>query len=328
MKVTELKKMLDGKSDEILKKSITELYKLIPNSKKEYADSILNDVISGNRKKVIKVDKGIDFNTLSEEVNEFIENAYNDNYFMPNRVIPKNQRSKWRFLVKRYINELCKISYDNEHYNDAVKLLVKLYDLMCYACYYHVFVSDDAFESIGVSQATFYQVIAERVLANGYTEENIASLIVYASSGGLSRESLHEDQQMLLLSLLKTKEQQKLALNIAKQILDQLKGREVQEKYEIHNYTYDRNVDEFCDFVLMCHLKLKEYDDGIKYYFENYEKHYEEITLYCALKIVDLFKNKNDVWLQYYEYGINEKKIEPRDSLVEKYKELKKKLKH
>ncbi len=56
----------------------------------------------------------MDFNRLEDEITQFLSNAYAQNYLIPNKVIPKSQRSKWRFMVKKYIKELEKISTEDE----------------------------------------------------------------------------------------------------------------------------------------------------------------------------------------------------------------------
>lgn len=62
-----------------------------------------------------------------QELRNLIENVYAQNYFAPNRVIPKSQRPKWRFMVKGFIKGLEKIPAEDENYTRAVKLLTDLF---------------------------------------------------------------------------------------------------------------------------------------------------------------------------------------------------------
>ena len=39
---------------------------------------------------------------LELELEEFLSDAYAQNYFAPNRFVPKSERPKWRFKVKRF----------------------------------------------------------------------------------------------------------------------------------------------------------------------------------------------------------------------------------
>ncbi len=71
------------------------------------------------------------------------------NYFAPNRVIPKNQRPKWRFMVKNFIKELEKIPPDSENFAESVQLMDQLYALICLARNVYLFSTDDPFRSIG-----------------------------------------------------------------------------------------------------------------------------------------------------------------------------------
>ena len=50
-----------------------------------------------------KKGSAVSFEELEREMEIFFENAYAQNYFAPNRVIPKSQRPKWRFMVKNFI---------------------------------------------------------------------------------------------------------------------------------------------------------------------------------------------------------------------------------
>lgn len=55
--------------------------------------------------------------------------------------------------------------------------------------------------------------------------------------------------------------------------------------------------------------------------FERHKRN-DEITLYCALQLADWMDEK-ELWLDVYKYGLS-KKITPRDSLQEEYKERQK----
>ena len=83
MKITELRKMLESTDTATLKKTVVEVYKLRPTNKKLYADDVIASVLSGDGKKVVKVEEKVDYRKLFNEVNRFLENAYNQCYYFP-----------------------------------------------------------------------------------------------------------------------------------------------------------------------------------------------------------------------------------------------------
>ena len=89
-------------------------------------------------------------------------------------------------------------------------------------------------------------MVAKRVLGTGYTRENISHLILYASTGGLSAESVHTDQQIVLLSELKTTDAKYIALEETKKLVDEnaekLKGL---KKYDTQKYVMEDKINNF-----------------------------------------------------------------------------------
>lgn len=274
-----------------------------------------------------KKEKGsaVSFEKLEQEIEDFIENAYAQNYFAPNRVIPKSQRPKWRFMVKNFIKELEKILVESENYDRAVKLLTELYKLICEACNYYLFSTDDAFRSIGWSQPDLFALLVKKTFAAGYTRENISSLISLAVSGGLSREALHTMQEMVLLSELKTSDVKQIAIEEAKKLTD---DREKKWKDTSKNnnrwYELEEEINELCAVILMVSVELAEPEEGIKFYFKHAQNSSREITMYCALQLMD-WMEEEELWIKVYEYGIS-KKIRPREGLIRSYEKRKNKM--
>lgn len=162
MKVQELRQLLSGVDRTLLEKAFVESYKQFSKAKKEKVDLLIQEILEG--KEVKKTDKNavLDFDAFEQEVLDFIVNAKAQNYLAPNRIIPKNQRSKWRFLVKNYIKALDKIQLEDPNYDRAVILLEAIYKLMCHGCNYYIFSSDDPFRSIGWQQPDLYQLLVKK----------------------------------------------------------------------------------------------------------------------------------------------------------------------
>ncbi|MDE7187378.1 MAG: hypothetical protein K2O13_07715 [Lachnospiraceae bacterium] len=322
MKVQELRELLKAADRDLLEKAFVESYKHLTKKQKEEADQAIADALSGKSVKSTVKKESVNFDELELQITEFLENAYAQNYFAPNRIIPKSQRPKWRFMVKNYIKELEKISVDDANYTRSAKLLTDLYHMLCEACNYYLFSTDDAFRSVGWQQPDLFQMVVKKTFGDGYSRGKISALLLYSVSGGLSRESLHIEQESVLLAELKTSDVKYMAIEEARKLIDERKQKlKGLKKYDSKRYSLEEEINNLCDVMLMTAIELAEPASGIEYYFQNYERSDKEITLYCALKIAD-WVDDEELWIKIYEYGIG-KKIKPREWLVGKYESLK-----
>lgn len=322
MKVQELRDLLKAADRDLLEKAFVESYKHLTKKQKEEADQAIADALSGKSVKSTVKKESVNFDELELQITEFLENAYAQNYFAPNRIIPKSQRPKWRFMVKNYIKELEKISVDDANYTRSAKLLTDLYHMLCEACNYYLFSTDDAFRSVGWQQPDLFQMVVKKTFGDGYSREKVSALLLYSVSGGLSRESLHIEQESVLLAELKTSDVKYMAIEEARKLIDERKQKlKGLKKYDSKRYSLEEEINNLCDVILMTTIELAEPSSGIEYYFQNYERSDKEITLYCALKIADWVEDE-ELWIKIYEYGIG-KKIKPREWLVGKYESLK-----
>ncbi|MCI7304141.1 hypothetical protein NIA71_15615 [Ihubacter massiliensis] len=324
MKVQELRQLLISADRNLLEKAFVESYKQFSKGQKEDVDSLIRDVLEGKDVKKTAKNTIISFQDLEQQITLFIENARAQNYLAPNRIIPKHQRPKWRFLVKQYIKELEKIPTESEHYFKSVSLLTDLYSLICEACNYYLFSTDDPFRSIGWAQPDFFQLVVKRTFAAGYSKETISALLLSAATGGLSRESLHLNQELVLLQELKTSDVKYMAMEEAMKLVAEKSAKlDHLGKYDNQRYDLEDSVNELCAMVLLIAIALAEPEDGIKYYFKNCREQDKEITLYRALDLVDCM-GEDKLWLSVYEYGLK-KKIKPREYLAREYQERKSK---
>ncbi len=321
MKIQELRNLIKDADRELLEKAFAESYKQFTKSQKEDVDQVINNVLEGRNEKSTKKEETLDFRELAEQITEFLENAYAQNYFAPNRIIPKSQRPKWRFMVKNYIKILENIPTEDENCAEAAKLLLNIYRLLCEACNYYLFSTDDPFRSIGWKQSDLFQLVVKKNFSLGYSKEKIAELLLDAVSGGLSMESLHIVQETVLLSELGTSDVKYMAIEEAQKLVEQRhENLKELKRYDNGRYYIAETINELCGFILMAAIKLAEPESAIEYYFEHCVRSDREITLYCALDIVDWMED-DALWITVYEYGIG-KKIKPRDSLTQKYQQL------
>lgn len=322
MKVQELRGLLGASERADLEKAFVECYKQLRKVQKEEIDPILTAVLEGKEPEKKIEGSPVSFQELERQINEFIVNANAQNYFAPNKVIPKSQRPKWRFIVKIFIKELSKIPSDSDNYEKSVKLLADLYSLMCKACNMYLFSADNPFRSIGWKQWELFQLLVTRTFANGYLRENISQMLLFATTGGLSRESLRIQQEMVLLNGLKTSDVKYIAIEEAKKLVEENRGKLAGlKKYDNRRYYINDAINELCRMVFMITIDLAEPEDGMVYFFKNCIEYDKEIILYRALDLAD-WMDEDDLWIKVYEYGIG-KKIEPRDILREEYEERK-----
>lgn len=321
MKVQELRNLINGADRELLEKAFAETYKKFTKSQKEEVDQIIRNVLEGRDEKTARKNETVDFKELETEIPQFLSNAYAQNYFAPNRVISKSQRPKWRFMVKKYIKELEKIPTEDENASQAAKLLTDLYRLLCEACNYYLFSTDDPFRSVGWEQPDLFQLVVKKNLGLGYSRERIAALLLDAASGGLSRQALPIYQESVLIAEFKTSDVKYMAIEEAQKLIEERKNKlNCLKKYDDQRYFLGETINELCGVILMIAVELAETASGIEYYFQNCERRDKEITLYCALEIVDWIED-DALWIKVYEYGLS-KKIQPRDCLTRKYERL------
>ncbi len=321
MKVSELRELAKKAEKEKLEKALAECYKMIPKAKKEEADDIIVAVFHGEDVKKAKEEKAINFPALKAEVERFLENAYAQNYVAPNRIISKKERPKWRFLVMGYIKEFLKMHPADEHYEEMLTLFGKVYKLLCTACNYYVFSTEDPFRSINWEQSALFEALLEKLFYNGYPREKIAEAIKIAVYDGVSRENLKIFQAVVLNEKLPTMDVKEIALEeVKKQVEETEKKLYVWPKYSENEYEKTEKINCLCDLYLIVSIDLAEEKEGLDYYFKHTKETDAEIILYKALSIVSMMKEDDDnqLWIDTYRYGLT-RKIKPRRSLVETY---------
>lgn len=191
--------------------------------------------------------------------------------------------------------------------------------MICYACNYYLFSTEDPFHSIGWEQPDFFALLVNRTFAAGYFREDISRLLIAATTGGLSRECLHIQQEAVLLEGLKTKEAKSTAREEAEKLAEE-RSRKLEGlgKYDNQRYDLEDEVDELCGMALLLSIRLEEADRGIKFYFQYSGRKNKETALFRALRLME-WTDENELWIKIYEYGLK-KKITPRDRLQDAYK--------
>jgi len=331
MKVAEIRGALKKYDQNTLIELFVNAYKVVPKAKREeLLDAMIADYQGTLEKKKASGngDTIVDFGALEREINEFIDDAYSQNYFAPNRKISKAKRPKWRFMVKDYYKQLIKIKADVPYYESSVKLLCNLYEMLCYGCNYYIFSTDDPFRSIGILQQEFYRIVAERTFAAGYSPEKVKKMILLAVSDRLSRDALNMYMYSELIQLLKTADLKYMAIEEGKLLISEedakyQEGQSRKKKRYSNNYNdyaYTRKHNEITQFIMYIYVELGEVMEGVSFFYKMLKESNKEITMYILLGIVGEVED-DKIWKQVYEDGIR-RRIKPRESLREEYEEL------
>ena len=321
MRVNDLRTALKNYDTDTLIEIAVTLYKVIPKGRKEDEglDEILLDFSRG--KAPAKKEPTVDFDSLKAEIEQFIEYADEQYYYAPNRYVRKEKRSKWRFEVKRFIKDL--LSVRGENSEDAARLLTDIYAMLCYACNYWIFSSDDPFSAVGYKQTDFLRLVLEKLFFSGFDEATVRTAVFLTLDSNVDRETLYTELSGVLVDILKTPDTKELALKhcIAyKDGYDEYQTSKEVFSYKASSWSSDdyrkrRHSNNSVDLYLMLKISLFEIDDGIDYFWKNYVERDREITLYCLLRFLN---SQNDLWIREYEKAVANG-IKPRDNLKKEY---------
>lgn len=312
MKVDELREIIKKYSEEEKGKIIVELYKRIPkNIKEEYS---IDEYIKNANKKIEKESKNITIERLEKEVNFFIECANADLYASPNKIIPKSERSKWRFKVKTFYKQLNSFLPQSEEGKKATELLSDLFGILSFGTNYLTFSSWNTFGAVQVSQSEFLRNIAERRLSNGITEENVKHCAQLLNVK-YDPQEYHRNLIYAFKSCLKTPDARYMAIESLKEQVEIWN-----EKYQKNNkYEYEEYVNCFVECIIHIYFDLYEIKNGITYFNKKYIPINKEVREYILLSILEEFGFVKE-WIEEYEKHLG--KIAYRDELKEKYEKF------
>lgn len=324
MKVSELREKLSKlKKDEVVKIA-SEFYKLIPKSKKEDydVDSYIDN--SGKKKKSSKPEKEIRLQQLEIEVNTFIENARNQYYLIPNRVIPKKERSKWRFKVKRWYKELTNKKRNDENLELQSKLLCNLYELICESCGYEYFSAYDPFQSIGIEQSTFYLSVIHMLQESEGKTDTLKPSIELIINNYLNRYTLYSELMVDLIGTLDNVDLKYKGVKISEDLInliDNAPSKKEKYYFSSEEFRKKRKKNNLAELGLRLYADLHETEEGISFYHKYYDESNEEIKLYVLIRILFGLRDKENIEKEIEE-AIN-RGIKLRSKLVDLLNEIK-----
>ena len=326
MKVAELKSILAGRKKEEIIKLAVEFYKLVPKAKKEdYGLDAM--ILNPEAKKKKEGRSGMALMELEIELKRFLENAREQYYLIPNRVVPKKERSKWRFLVKRWYKELINAKRKDADLEKQSELLTDLYNLICESCGYQYFSGYDSFQSIGIEQADFFKSVLELMQeARGKIAlvEKGPGLIV---NNYLNRYTLYSGLMVNLIGFLDIPDLKEKAIEKTKKMIMankfDYKKKEKKRGWSFSNTDYGkkRKHNNLVEFVFRLYDGLFELDEGVRFFKEYYYDTNEEIKLYVLVALLFRKGEKDRIKIEL-ENAI-ENGIELRSRLVNLLNEIK-----
>lgn len=323
MKVGELRDKLEKYSKKELIKIAAEFYKQLPKAKKE----ALKDVIENPSAKPTPVLRaGLSLAEIKVETEAFIRNAKEFNYSQPNQVVPKKERSKWRFLVKRLYKELNKHNRPDKDLGLQAKLMAGLYEVLTLGEHFTYFSSYEPFNSIQIEQQEFLRSVLYLIeLSEGkaaVVDQGIGLMYkvnfdAYSGYKYISKAF----EEFLTLPDLKYQ-----AIEKTTQLL---KKNDFQPPIKGDKKYYFRRRDSNKEYInnnlatlgFSIRLTLFEYDEAVEFFNQHYYDNDEEVKLYI---LVDLLFNRRlkDQIKQQIEQA-QKQSIKPRRQLIDLLKVIK-----
>jgi len=228
MRIADVRKLLETYSKTQLQVIIAEMYKAIPKAVKEdkNIDEILtNPDASTSSKKRRKPVPVPDIESLRDETEQFIDNAYNQYYFAPNSVVSKRNRPKWRFVVKRFYKSLLAVATVEADLPIASDLLEQLYVMLCYSCSYTLFTAYDSFQSVGIEQTTFFQSVLSLKHAHEPLATFVPNAIALIVENSVNRYTLPTTLMHIAMGFFQTPDIQELGIRACDTTITQEKSR-------------------------------------------------------------------------------------------------------
>jgi hypothetical protein len=323
LQLSEARETIKGYSKDQLKALVIALYKSLPaDRKKDIGDPLLQnpDDALASKPRLIAEKPKPDIHELELDIDEFIKNAQAQNYFAPNRIISKNERTRWRFLVKQYYRDLLTAGSVEEDLPLAASLLSRLYRLLCYACGYYLFRTENPFQSIGISQTEFLKQV---LTLNKRCQESrvfISGGLNLAVGNGVDRITLPRWLIDVFLDFLTTPDLCESAVEICGNIIQEKKQKTVKPHDSMAEWEHTASIRDFALAGFLLHAKLHDFESAVAFFRQHYHQHNPEVTLFYLLELLEEF-NQKELYLREYRRACSDG-IKPRSELTKTYDQM------
>lgn len=303
MKISELKPIIKNYDKSKLESIVVELYKRVPkNIKEDYnIDNYIININNESKSKTKKTEE-FDLDNLKDEILYFLSCVDNGFYHIPNRVIPKKERSSWRFKVKKYYKYLTSVDPTFIDGDIATLLLIEIFKRLSEGTTYLLFSNWEPFNAIGISQDEYFREIFNRVFKNKVLnkEDRIKTIVDLLN---VESNLYHEEDLYSIYSELITDEED---INISIRII-QNKIVELKEAYKnIKSNSFDTkyylglNINYYIELVTSLYIKLNQIETGINFYYKNVIDLEKTRAIINILHILEKYKLYNR-WIEEYE---------------------------
>jgi hypothetical protein len=283
----------------------------------------------GAEQRQAKISKSADMKSISAETEEFLSNAHNQYYYVPNNIVPKRERPGWRFTARRLFKELNQLAGEPEHTAEAAELLKRLYEMLCYSCEYILFSAYDPFESVGISQSDFFHALLTAKRKIEQPRDFVRNAILLVVNNSLNRYTLYEGLLEMVVSFLDTTDLKESAIEICDAIrADVIHDRQGDQKANTNELTAFQKKEWIQNLAIMgwmCFMALNMPNESVSYFRKYYVEKNPEITLYVLLRMIE-HHHDWELWLKTYQDAVDGG-VRPREELQRLYKEIREKAK-
>ena len=309
MNIQEFREKMKTADRSTLEKIAAELYKRIPKKTKvdELDDAIDQLLKDESPPKAPSKGDAPPFDQLEKEIRLFLSHVDANYYWEPNRVVPKAQRSKWRFVVMRFLKQLDTIGAEDENAEAAARLYLEIYNRLAYGCGYYIFPTEDPFAAIRRRQDEYYSMMIARFFAGGFSDAKILDMLRAATSVNIDRNTLYIELEQIFIQELRTRNMREKALAIAKEEVLRIETEELnnpKRTYDYREYECKRKICELCSVILGLGIATFDEEGAYGFFLKHYKDGTREIRLYVALKSIDTFGGAPSFWTKVYKDGI------------------------
>ena len=343
MTVDEIRKLTKTASRDQLEAVFLETYKRFPRGRKrEDLESLILPILRGTvsvakpkqKPKPVSTETRID--DLEQRYHLFAGNARAGNYYYDNDFVPKEDRSRWRYLVLGFVKELDRIQPEDADGPRAAAIWLDLYLLLSHGTIENLFRGNNPFRSIGISQEEFVARMTTVCLSVDFSQEKLREVLKAIGYSGFTMDTLSSSVREAAISCL-PEARLKAALDLTKELSEE----QLKRISQIHplSCTADDLVEKYAaehlvEMVLeiASAISPETFQTELDFYYRNAKlSAYPENILYKVLSIVDRLDRrekygldpdaKNRLWISVYEDGLK-RNISPRDELKKKYRKL------
>lgn len=156
MNIKDIKTHLKTAKKDQLVKIILDIYKQLP--KKLIEEKGIDLLFTNNPSIIESTAQNMDKKALAliKEIETFVRNFLDGNYYYANRIVTKSKRAKWRFEIMRYLKETDLYYSNTTHKKELADQYINLYKAICVGCNSDCVGVSNPFKSIQRKQEDYF----------------------------------------------------------------------------------------------------------------------------------------------------------------------------